>query len=108
MANEKRAADTLHQRKIAGKALQFVFDNHRRQQHRLDHLDLLQLFTDLFFDVSENLLLTLLQDLGERGYLSFKEEKNKDDELRLRFIQITPAGRDIVRGFKKDDAVWIE
>lgn len=108
MANERQRADALRQQRIAGKTLQFVFDNQRRQQHRLDHIDLLQLFADLFFDVGENLLLTLLQDLKERGYLTYEEERDPDEALKIRKIQITPAGRDIVRCFKKDDAVRIE
>ncbi len=108
MGSENQISETQHQRRVAGRVLRFVFDNQKRQQHRLDHLHLLDVLNELHFDLSENLLVMLLQDLGERGYLKFEENKDKDGVVSILKIQITPAGRDIVRGLKKDEAVRIE
>lgn len=109
MASEKRILEARFERRMAGRILTLVMRNHVLQHSRLDHLDLLSVMSeDLHYDISENLLLTLCQDMEERGYLKFEQEKDKDNVVSLRRIQITPAGRDIARGIKSDDAVQID
>lgn len=106
--SENRAERTRTAR-LRGEILKVVYQNQKQQGTRFDHLHLLDFFNELHYELSENELLTLLQDLGERGYMTFEQETNRrTGEVSFRKLQITPLGRDIILGFKTDGAVRIE
>ena len=101
--------DAEAKRRLRGIVLQLVCENHERQGHRLDDITLHGALERLHYDVSRNELKAVLQDLSERGLLSFKEDKNKDTgKVSIRLIQIAPAGRDLVERSKADPAVEFE
>jgi hypothetical protein len=88
--------------------LEQVYINHQKQ---LSHLDLIRLGGSLErigWDVSLNDLLTVCQDLQERGYLIFDSDRNKWTGRRnLVRIAITPKGRNIVEGAERDPGVLV-
>jgi hypothetical protein len=109
MSSERKAASAEFNRRIRGKILTVVYENQERQGTRFDHVHLHAFFERLHFDLSENELITLLQDLRERGYLIFDEVKDRrTHEVSIFRIQITPGGRDIVEEIEADKAVSIE
>jgi hypothetical protein len=64
--------------------------------------------TRLYFDVSEDEFITVLQDLKERGYLSFQRDEElyrKKRKTMIGEIQVLPAGRDLVEKTRVDPAV---
>lgn len=91
-----------------GVVLELVYSGHRAQQSRLDYLALWGLMQDLGHDVGRNDVITICQDLKERGYLEFREEKNRwTNATELYEIRIMPYGRDLVERTKRDEAVSI-
>ncbi len=95
-------------RELRATILQLVYENHLKQRSRLRLLPLYGAVTRLFFDVSENELLTVIQDLKERGYLTFERDEElyrKTRKTVIGEIQILPAGRDLVEKTKADPAV---
>lgn len=108
MANG-RTHEATRTARLAGRILCEVYENQKRQDSRYSHLHLHDFLEALHISVSENELITLLQDLKERGYLDFHQHKDrKTHEVFIREIQITPAGRDVALRRKTDDAVRIE
>ena len=86
-------------RALRATILQIVYDNHFSRQSRLRLTPLHGALERLFFDISEDELVTVLEDLQERNYLTFtRDEKKwkKSRELVIGEIQITPRGRDLV------------
>src|SRR6185437_11085173 len=85
--------------RLRGEILELVNEGHQEQRARMNDLVLWGVLQRLQYDVSQNDVLTLLQDLGERGYLTFSQDKNpRTREVRISQIQITPKGRDLVEG----------
>ncbi len=88
-------ADNIRQ--LRATILRTVYDNHRQQQSRLRLVLLEGMLERLFFEVSRNDLVTVLQDLKERGYLRFTEKKDPwTHKIEIGEMQITPEGRDLV------------
>lgn len=86
-------------RQLRATILQIVYDNHFNRASRLRLTPLHGALTQLFFDVSEDELVTVMEDLQERECLTFaRDEKKwrKSRELVIGEIQITPKGRDLV------------
>jgi hypothetical protein len=86
-------------REMRATILQIVYDNHFGRGSRLRLTPLHGALERLFFDVSEDELVTVMEDMQERGYLTFtRDEKKwrKSRELVIGEIQITPKGRDLV------------
>jgi hypothetical protein len=66
------------------------------------------LLRGLCFDVSKNEVKTLLQDLGDRGYLRFNRVLNHDTgDAYLVQVELTAKGRDLLEGTITDPAVEI-
>lgn len=87
-----------------GVILELVYNGHRNQESRLDYLMLWGLMQDLGHNLGQNDVLAQLQDLQERGYLSFQCRKDKStNAMRIWEIMITPAGRDLVERTRKED-----
>jgi hypothetical protein len=96
-------------RRLRGKILALIYENHELQRSRLDDITLAGVLERLGFDVYGNLVRELLQDLGERGCLQFNQEKNRvSGEVSIRQIQILPRGRDVVEKTIGDAAVDVE
>lgn len=95
-------------RQLRATILQIIYENHARQQSRLRLVPLHGALERLFFDVSEDELVTVLQDLKDRGYLSYAQDAaawKKSRKTVIGEIQILPAGRDLVEKTKQDPAV---
>jgi hypothetical protein len=61
---------------------------------------------DLGCDVGENELITVLQDLFDRGYVVYSEKKNRfTNRVEISLIQLTPKGRDLGERTTEDLAV---
>jgi len=97
------------QKRWRGLVLELVYDGHRKQESRLDDLTLWGLMRDLGHgDVSQSDVITLLQDLRDRRYLRFNQEKNDySGRITISQIEITPEGRDLVEKIRTSDAVRI-
>jgi hypothetical protein len=92
--------------RLRGAILELVDEGHKEQRARMNDLVLWGVLQKLQYDVSQNDVLAILQDLGERGYLQFSQEKNwRTHEVRISKIQITPKGRDLLEGTIIDAAV---
>jgi hypothetical protein len=91
-----------------GVALQFIYTNHHQQLSHMDDLQLWGLFIDLGYTVGQNEVLTLVQELRDRGYLTIVEKVNRiTGRVEISRIQITPSGRDLVERTQEDRAVLI-
>jgi hypothetical protein len=98
-------------KRLRGAVLELVYSRHRGQQSRMDHVALWNMLIELQHDAGENDVITVLQDLKERGYTTFAEKKNRfTNRTEISLIQITPKGRDLVeaavlKGASPDAAV---
>jgi hypothetical protein len=93
---------------IRGVILQLVSENHLGQNHRLTLTVLHAALSRLGYSLGRNELVTLMQNLNDRGYLGYKELRDKDTwRLDMIEIQITPAGVDVVEGTRVDPAVEV-
>ena len=81
--------------------------NHDQQKSRFDGVALWSaLVRGLSFDVSQNELFTILQDLKDRGYVRFEQPKNKKTgEVAIMQIELCARGRDLLEGTIEDRAV---
>ena len=98
-------------RNLRAAILQVVYDNHFGRRSRLRLTPLHGALDRLRFDVSEDELVTVLEDLKERGYITFtrdEEKWRKSRDLVIGEIQIMPAGRDLVEKTRTDLAVCFE
>ncbi len=101
--------DAAKQRRLRGLILRLIYNNHARQRTRLDDLTIHGGIQRMSFDVSRDEIKTVLQDLADRFYVRFAQEKDEETgRISLRLVQITAEGRDIVERTKKDPAVEIE
>src|SRR5437016_1051439 len=90
-------ADNIRQLRAA--ILQIIYGNQVSQRSRLRFTPLHGAVSRLFFDVSENELITVLQDLKERGYISYErdeDEYRRSHKTVIGALQIQPRGRDLV------------
>lgn len=109
MTNQRRVASAEFKKRVRGKILVVVYENQERQETRFDHVHLWSFFERMHFDLSENELITLLQDLRERRCVEFEEVKDRrTGEVSIFRIQITPRGRDIVDGNEEDKAITVD
>lgn len=96
-------------RRLRGEILKLVYENHERQNTRLDDITLAGVLERLGFDVYVNLVQEILEDLCERGCVKYEEEKNRiTGKKSLRKIQILPRGRDVIEKTISDAAVDVE
>jgi transcription initiation factor IIE alpha subunit len=96
------------QKRLRGEILKLVRENHERQDPRMDDVTLAGVLERLHFDVTVNLIRTLLQDLEERGLISFYQDRDRmTGRVSIRTIQITPRGRDVLDGTVEDRSVEV-
>lgn len=95
-------------KRLRGEILELVDEGHQEQRSRFTDVILWGVLQRLKYDVSQNDVITLLQDMRDRGYLTFEQDKDRrTNQVRISLIQITPAGRDLLEGTKADAAVHI-
>jgi DNA-binding PadR family transcriptional regulator len=106
MTTEERANQLKRHR---GVILQFLDSNHFQQLSRMDDVEMWGLMMDMGYRVGQEYVITLLQDLSDRGYVTLRPEMNRlNGRTHLKQIQITPKGRDLVnRTGGEDPAVLI-
>jgi len=97
-------------RNLRGVLLQMIYDNHKDQKMAPSVVVLCGALERLgWADLSLNQVAAVLQDLKERGYLSFTENRDRrTGRLDLVHIAITPTGRDLVEGTRTDPGVGME
>lgn len=89
-----------------GMIVDIVRDRHRSQQSRFDHVALYHAMQDLRADLSENRLLTYLQEMCDAGYLSCHQDVNrKTGEVSITEIVLTHLGRKLHDGLIDDPFV---
>ena len=94
-------------RRLRAVVLEMLQTNHDQQKSRLDSSAVWSgLVRGLGFDVSENEVITVLQDLQGRGYIQYEEIRNQRQGLYyIVRIQLAPRGRDLLEGTITDAAV---
>jgi hypothetical protein len=102
---EPTQADNIRQLRAA--ILKLVYENQQEQRSRLRVIQLAGALSRLFYEFEDlNELKAVLQDLKERGYVQFTEEREKfSRKVEFGPISITPDGRDLVELTNKDAAV---
>ncbi|MGO8759349.1 MAG: hypothetical protein ACLQG3_14615 [Terracidiphilus sp.] len=98
--------DAQQNKRLRGAILEILNTRHQAQQTRLDHVALWHVMLDLRFDLGENDLLTLLQDLCDRRLIVFEETRDRrTNRVNVFKLQLTPAGRDLCEGTTANPAV---
>lgn len=98
--------DAAQMKRLRGMLIELVNGRHVAQQSRADHVMLWHMARDLGCDVGENDVVTALQDLFDRGYVRYTEDKDrKTNSVRITLVQLTPAGRDLLEGTKAEAAI---
>lgn len=102
-------ADPMHNKRLRGLIVEVVYIRHLNQQPRLDNVELAHILRDMGRDVAENLLLAQLQDLHDRGYMIYREDKNRiTGRVTILQMQLTSRGRDLNEKTIEDPAVQID
>ena len=98
--------DVAGHKRTRGVIIELLYKRHEEQKSRVDHVLLWHMLIDLGCDVGENDVLTQLQDLGDRGYVDYRQEKNRrTNDTEISLIRLTSKGRDLREGTIKDPAV---
>jgi len=97
-------------KRLRGASLEALDVNHRKQKQRLDLHVLWSLLKKLgYADLAKNDLITVLQDLKDRGYVEFDQKRNEwTGEIRVSQIEIEPKGRDLLERTTNDPAVQLD
>jgi hypothetical protein len=98
--------DAQQNKRFRGAILEILNTRHGAQQSRVDHVALWHIMLDLRFDLGENDLLTLLQDLYDRRLITYEETRDRrTNRVSIYKLQLTPAGRDLCEGTSTNPAV---
>jgi uncharacterized protein YciU (UPF0263 family) len=92
-----------------GLALELIYSTFRKRLPAYDHVMLADVMRSVGGqDLGENDVIFVLRQLHDRGYLTYRETKNRwTNEVTIADIQITPKGCNIVEGVERDPAVRI-
>lgn len=91
-------------RRLRGQILTLLRVRHNQQRSRMDDVALTHALQSLAFTVSINDVVTLLQDLGDRGYVRFlPRHSDMTRRVYLEKIELTAAGRDQVEENRPTD-----
>lgn len=103
------ATSPQQKRRLRAVILKLIYENREAQNHRLDDVTLTAVLEKLGHDVYVNLVREMLQDLQERGFVTFEKTRDRiTGKTSIQKIQIAPAGADIVEETKTDPAVDVE
>lgn len=98
--------DVAQNKRTRGVIIEVLYTRHAAQQHRADHVLLWHILLDLGCDVGEDDVITQLQDLADRGYLTYQESRDRRTRrVGISTIQLTSKGRDLREETIKDPAV---
>lgn len=98
--------DAGQNKRLRAAILELLNTRHTEQQSRVDHVALWHIMLDLRFDVGEHDVITLLQDLSDRGYVKCEQSRDRrTNRVSIYRIQLTPAGRDLCEGTTADAAI---
>ena len=98
--------DAQQTKRLRGAILEILNTRHEAQQSRIDHVALWHIMLDLRFDLGENDLLYLLQDLRDRQLLRYEETRDRrSNRVTIFKLQLTPQGRDLCEGTTANPAV---
>jgi hypothetical protein len=98
--------DVAQIKRYRGAIIEVLYARHQAQQSRVDHVALWHILRDLSFDLGENELLTVLQDIYERSYVTYVCRRNRlTNRQEISQIQLTPRGRDLREETISDPAV---
>ena len=104
MTDEQARKNTRYR----GVILQVVYNNHADQMARMDDLELWGFLQGVNVHIGQNAVLSLLQDLRERGYLKFVDKQNRiSGRTEISLIEICSPGRNLVERIAVDPAVLI-
>ncbi|HWQ96724.1 MAG TPA: hypothetical protein VN577_20050 [Terriglobales bacterium] len=96
-------ADGAQMNYLRGSILKLVYSNFRDQAPHMDGVVLFGVMERLRMPGPLNDWTTALQQLRDRGYLTFEQERNKwTGRVRIHRISITPKGCDLVEGNLRD------
>ena len=99
-------SDVAQTKRTRGAIIELLYTRHERQQSRVDHVALWHIMQDLRFDLGENEVITVLQDLADRNYVRFDQRKNRyTNRVEITLIQLTSKGRDLKEETITDPAV---
>jgi hypothetical protein len=88
--------DPGQHKRTRGVIIELLYGRHAAQQSRTDHIALWHMLTDLGCDVGENEVITQLEDLLDRGYVTFNQKKNRfTNRTEISVIQLTSKARDL-------------
>jgi hypothetical protein len=100
------AVDAQQNKRLRGAILEILNTRHGAQQSRVDHVALWHIMLDLRFDLGENELLTLLQDLHDRDLIAYGETRDRrSNRVSIYKLQLTPDGRDLCEGTTTNPAI---
>src|SRR5579884_814060 len=100
------APDTAQIKRLRGAIVEVLYTRHQAQQSRVDHVALWHILRDLGCDVGEYDVITQLQDLSDRGYVKYNEQKDRrTNRTDITLIQLTSRGRDLREETIEDAAV---
>lgn len=89
-------------------ALELVYGAFRNRTAALDHIMLWAMMQQLGQDLGVNDVIFIVRTLGDRNYVTYKEDKNRiTNEVSISKLMITPSGCDIVEKNCEDPAVMI-
>jgi hypothetical protein len=98
--------DVAQIKRLRGAIVEVLYARHQAQQSRVDHVALWRILRELGFDIGEFDLLTALQDMRERSYVTYQDSKNRlTNRVQVWQIQLTPKGRDLREETIQDPAV---
>lgn len=84
-------------RRLRGCILKLLRARHNMQSSRMDDVALTHALQALAFTVIIQDVVTLLQDLHDRGYVRYEQKRDfLTRRVRLEKIELTAAGRDLV------------
>jgi hypothetical protein len=95
-------------RKFRGEILRILSVRHGQQRSRLDDVLLTKTLRDLAWEVDINDVVTILQEMEQRGWVAFRQIKSiYARKMQLLQIEILPAGQDIFDGILSNPAVEV-
>jgi len=91
-------------RRLRGQILILLRGRHNMQGHRMDDVEITRALQSLAFEIGINDVVTVLQDLGDRGFVRFGRRRNSfTGRVYLEKIELTAAGRDQVEENRPTD-----
>ena len=93
-------------KRFRGAILSLLCEGHNAQRSRMDDVAMAHALQSLAWDVGLNDVLTTLQYMRGRGWITYRELKNRiTNRTELSQIELLPDGRDLVEQTSSSDLV---